>query len=156
MKSSAVVAISYADVLGAPHVDVLLAGYAAECGLPLVGSPAPQGQLYEMLEQAGRLQVWGAYVGDRLVGFAALLCPALLPHYAEAKSASVESLYVEGEHRDTGLGLSLMAAMERYAKAQGCTSILYSAPVQSQLERLLTCLPKAYQRTNSVFCRRLA
>lgn len=145
--------IRYLDVLTAPNAESLLAEYSAECSIPQIGTPRPQLEMYSALERSGMMQVFGSFVGDRLVGFASVLT-SILPHYSQ-KVATVESLFVEGERRDTGLGLALLATAERHAKESGCAAILYSAPADSQLERLLSLL-KPYVHTNTVFCRRLA
>lgn len=145
-------AIRYLDVLEASNAKALLSSYASECSLPLIGPPDPQPQMYEALEKAGVLQVFGAYYGDTLIGFAAVLC-SVLPHYGK-KVATMESLFVDREHRAEGYGLHLLSAVERFAQEQGCVAILYSAPAGGELERLLSIL-KSYQHTNTIFCRRL-
>lgn len=145
--------IRYLDVLDDPNAQALLAAYASECSLPEIGQPNPQREMYARMEAAGVLQVFGAYYGDELIGFAAVLC-TVLPHYGE-KVATIESLFVAQAHREEGIGLELMGACEAYALEQECATILYSAPAGGSLERLLYLL-KAYQHTNTIFARRLA
>lgn len=145
-------AIRYLDVLEAPNAQALLSAYSSECSLPAIGQPDPQPQMYEALERAGVFQVFGAYLGDDLIGFASVIV-SVLPHYGR-KVATMESLFVAPECREEGIGLHLLAQVERYATEAGCGAILYSAPSGGQLEKLLSLL-KSYEHTNTIFCRRL-
>jgi GNAT superfamily N-acetyltransferase len=141
--------ITFRDVLSAAD---LLAEYAAECSIAEIGEICPQPQIYEALEKAGIVHLFGGYVDGQLVGFASLLM-TILPHYGR-KTATVESLFVAQAHRGSSIGAVLMATMEATAKDAGCAAILYSAPAGGKLERLLEAR-KPYRRTNAVFCRRL-
>lgn len=142
-----VAAIPYTDIRDQP---ALLAEYAAECGIAAVGKPDPQWEIYEQIQAAGRIQGFGVYVGDSMVGFAGVLM-TVLPHYG-VKAATVESLFVASAYRRSGAGTQLLAHIEREAERAGCKAILYSAPAGGQLEALLG---KRYARTNSVFCKPL-
>jgi GNAT superfamily N-acetyltransferase len=129
----------------------LLAEYAAECGVPVVGVPDPQWDMYEQMRLAGVMQGVAVYVDGVMAGFAGVLV-TVLPHYG-VRAATVESLFVAKAYRPKGAGARLLAAIERYAKSAECKAILYSAPAGGQLEALLG---KRYARTNSVFCKPLA
>ena len=144
--------VSYADILGAPNAAVLFAAYGIECSIPEIGEIDPQAALYSQMEQSGMFQAFGAFKGDELVGFAAVLV-YVLPHYGR-KIAAVESIFVAPEHRSKGTGNRLMNAIEEYAKSKGSVAILYSARAASTFERLLSLL-SPYQRTNAVFIRSL-
>lgn len=139
--------ISYAKVINEPE---LLAEYATECSITLIGTPNPQWETYAAMEAVGLMQVFAAYSDDHMVGFASVLV-AVLPHYG-VKIATVESLFVSKDQRGTGVGARLMQIIERYATGAGCKAILYSAPADGRLEELLG---KRYARTNSVFCKPL-
>ena len=139
--------MSYTVVAAVPE---LLAEYIAECSIPELGRPEPNWQMYETMEQAGLLQVFGAYVEDDLVGFAAVLV-MLSPHYG-SKLASAESIFVRRKHRPQGAGVELMSAVEEYAQAAGCRALMYSAPAGSRLETLLD---KRSNRTGSTYCKSL-
>ena len=143
--------VHYSDILGAPNAAVLLSEYAAECCLPEIGEPSPQGKMYAAMEDSGMLSVFGAFQWQELIGFAALLV-YVLPHYG-LKIATVESIFVARQHRSSA-GRALMKTIEQHARELGCVAILYNAPAGSQLETLLALL-KPYRRTNSVFCRSL-
>jgi GNAT superfamily N-acetyltransferase len=128
----------------------LIEEYAGECSIPEIGPINPQPDIYAAMEKSGMMRCFGAFHADRLAGFAVVLTP-ILPHYGR-KVATLESLFISAQHRQTALGLSLMTAVERYAKDAGCTAILYSAPSGGQLECLLE-RSRHYRRTNAVFCR---
>ena len=143
--------ISYASILGDPNATELLAQYSEECAIGDIGQPCPQVSLYDALEKSGSMRSFGVYEGTELVGFAAIL-EYVLPHYGK-KVAAVESIFISKSYR-TDTGKALMGAIENQAKADGCTAVLYSARAGTRFERLLERLA-FYQRTNSVFLRKL-
>jgi GNAT superfamily N-acetyltransferase len=142
--------ISVAEVFRSSDAARLFSEYAAECSIPLIGEINPQQITYEAIERTGMLKCFGAYEGERLVGFATVLT-TVLPHYNK-KVATMESLFVEPESRAGGIGDELLKAVETFAKKDGCVAILYSAPAGGRLERLLQ---RKYTKTNAVFCRSL-
>lgn len=141
--------IRYTEILEATD---LLTEYAAECSIPEIGETCPQPEIYDALEKAGIVQMFGAFGGEKLVGFGSMLT-TVLPHYGK-KVATVESLFLAKNYRAGGLGLALMDAMEQAASASGCAAILYSAPTGGKLETLLS-MRREYRQTNTVFCRKL-
>lgn len=140
------------DILG-ENAQGLVDAYAAECSIPVLGKVNPQRDIYSALEQSDSSRCFGVYEGDELVGFANVLA-SIIPHYGK-KVAVVESLYLSPSHRHGWNGRELMAAIESDAKESGCVAILYSAPVDGKLFRLLS-LSLEYSFTNAVFCRSLA
>jgi hypothetical protein len=144
--------VSFRAILDASNASVLLAAYSAECSISEIGEINPQAELYAQMEQSGYFQVFGAFDGDELVGFAAILV-YLNPHYGKM-IATVESLFLSPSHRNSASGNGLMNALEDYAKGKQCEVILYSARTGSSFERLLSLLCP-YERTNSVFLRQL-
>jgi hypothetical protein len=142
--------VHYAEILESTD---LLAEYAAECSIPEIGTACPQAAIYAEMERLGIVQVFGAYTHDRLAGFASVLF-SVLPHYGRMV-ATVESLFVgKGNATDGSLGTELIAAIESDSRQRGCVAILYSAPVDGRLEKLLT-LRRPYRHTNAIFCRSL-
>ncbi len=139
--------ITFRTIRDAPR---LLAEYAEECSISLIGKPDPQWDTYEALEASGALAVFGVFVDEKLVGFASVLA-YILPHYG-VMAGTVESLFVSSPYRGTGAGLYLMRAVETFARLVGCKAILYSAPVGGKLEALLD---RSATRTNAVFCKAL-
>ena len=144
--------IQYTDILTAGNSAELLDEYSCECSIPEIGHTCPQAQMYNRMETSGLMHCFGAFDGNLLIGFAAILI-YVLPHYG-VKVASVESLFVSKDHRPSGMGIALIKCIEQDAKSNGCTAILYSAPVSSQLEKVLS-MRKQYRRTNAVFTRKL-
>lgn len=144
-------AVSYAEILGAPNAKDLLAAYGAECSIPEIGEVNPQAEIYAQMEKSGQFQVFGAFE-DELIGFASVLC-STLPHYGK-KIGIVESIFLLPSKRSSKTGNGLMNAIENWAKEKNCEVILYNARTGSQFEKLLLMLTP-YQRTNSVFLRRL-
>ena len=140
--------VTYLDLIDSP----LLSEYSIECSIPEIGEPDPQADIYAAMEAAGIMQAFAAMYEDRIAGFATILTP-VLPHYGK-KVATVESLFIPMDSRCYGLGWELMKAIEEYAQESGCVGILYSAPANGRLERLLD-IRKGYQRTNAVFYRKL-
>ena len=142
-----------AEIFDGPTFPELSAGYARECGNPLLGSVAPSRDYYEALESTGFAQCFGAYLGSRMCGFGVTLA-AVLPHYGRA-SATVESLFVLREARAQGLGRLLMTAIENHCRRIGCAAVLYSAPVGSRFAQQLFLDSEHYTNTNHIFCRKL-
>ena len=138
--------VSYADLIEWPAI----AEYAAECAIPEMGPANPQPAIYARMENVGIFQAFGAFYNMQLAGFATVLTP-VLPHYGK-KMATIESFFVSKTYRRYGVGRELMKAVEKYSQEAGCAGILYSAPANGKLERLLG-LCKKYRRTNSVFFR---
>lgn len=131
----------------------LIAEYAAECSIPAIGEINPQHDAYAAMEKAGLLHSFMVGADGINVGFAIVLTP-ILPHYGK-RIATLESLFVTKDSRNSRAGRELMQTVEKYAEEVGCTGILYSAPAGGQLEGLLNAR-KEYQRTNAVFFRKLA
>lgn len=141
------------EIFADPASAELFSEYAAECANPVTGEAATRvPAMYEALEAAGVAQCFAVYVGDELRGFACVML-AVAPEYGMAY-ARVERLFVASAARDRGAGTSLMESIETYARESGCVDIYYSAPVDSQLETLLS-LKRGYMKTNSIFARRL-
>jgi len=142
-----VVAISCADVREQAE---LLAEYVAECSMPALGQAQPQWEMYERMQAAGILRMFGVYVDDSMVGFASVLV-SVLPHYG-VRAATVESLFVAAEHRGTSAAARLMKAVEGHAREQECKVVFYGAPAGGKMEGLLG---KRYVRVSSMFCQGL-
>jgi len=130
----------------------LIAEYAAECSIPAIGKISPQAGMYEALEQSGVFRCFGAFDGDSLVGFGTVIT-TVFPHYGK-KVATVESLFVASGSRRGIAGAELLKTIDTHAKDAGCVAILYSAPADSRLEKLLSG-KKNFSRTNTIFCRSL-
>lgn len=133
-----------------PEWAELVEEYSKECGLALIGKPAPRLDVYENLERAVAAQCFGVWQDGKLTGFAMVLC-SVVPHYS-LNCANTESLFVRNGCPG---GTTLMAAVDRHAAEAGATAIFYSAPVRSRLARLLFLCADEYVNTNHVFAKRL-
>lgn len=145
--------ISFAYILNHPETRRLLDEYAAECAQPELGEISPQSDLYEVMEKSDTMRTFGVFDGDKLIGFSSLLI-YVLPHYGR-KIATPESIFISAESRKTGAGEKLVDFIETYAKQEGCSAVLYTAPAGSQFSRVLEA-KDAYRHSNNVFIRKLA
>lgn len=135
-----------------PNLPDLLAAYGAESAIAGMPPFCAQMDAYRGLEAAGLLHAFGAYDGTELVGVL-LLMLATLPHYG-AVVATTESFFVAPEHRSGGHGLRLLRAAEVHAAALGAVGVFVSAPVGSQLEKVLDSV-WSYTEASRVFFKRL-
>ena len=141
-----------ADIEQAFETADLLTAYARESAIPELGQGSAQFATYYALEQAGMLRVLGAYLGDKLVGFIAILVSEL-PHYG-CLVATTESFFVSPSARKGGVGMMLLANAEALAESVGAKGMLVSAPTGGRLERVMS-RSSTYQQTNSVFFKAL-
>jgi hypothetical protein len=138
------------EIFDDPRSEQLLAEYSAECAIALIGRPSPRRDMYENLEACGMGHCFAAYEAGELCGFAMLLI-AVVPHYS-LSCGNLESLFVT---RSAHCGGDLMRRVEEFARERGCTAILYTAPVNSRLARLLFLSEDRYMLVGHAFCRRL-
>jgi GNAT superfamily N-acetyltransferase len=129
--------VSVAAIFDAPNAADLIRAYAKECLIP---DAQPQRMTYEAMERTGVLQCFAAYAGPEgaslLIGFVSVIC-AVMPHCGK-RLATVESLFVEPDYRDTGAGVDLIAAAEQCAVNSGCLAITASARVDSAFDKVLS------------------
>ena len=144
--------ITMAELFGADNINELLAEYASESSIDGLPQPSAKIEIYETLERNKAIEVMGAFIDDKLIGFILVLAPTL-PHYS-ARVAITESFFVAKEYRKTGAGLKLEKAARDYAKKQNACGLLVTAPEGSSLADIL---PKiGYSETNRVFFRRIS
>ncbi len=125
--------VRFSVILDAPNSADLIRAYATEC---LVPDSQPQPAIYAAMEKAGVLKCFAAYAGNVLVGFISILT-AVMPHDGRLL-ATVESLFVSPDHRDTGAGNLLLDAAEEYARDSGCSKLAATARVGSAFDKVLT------------------
>ena len=125
--------VSFVAILDAPNSGAIISAYAEEC---LVPGATPQRAIYSAMERAGALHCFAAYSEDTLIGFASVLT-ARMPHTGDLV-ATLESLFVEPLHRDTGAANMLLDAAEQYALDTGCSDLTYAARVGSRLDKVLS------------------
>lgn len=136
-----------AELEAAPNFGALLDEYAAESAIHGLPHPKARLELYKLMEASGMFKVFGAFIGDELVGFITVLT-CILPHYSDYVSTT-ESFFVERAARPTGAGLSLLRKAEDYAKELSSKGLLVSAPFGSKLAEVLE--RTDYCETNRVF-----
>lgn len=90
---------------------------------------------YAALERAGKLLVLGAFVDDELVGYSANVVERNI-HY-ELVAGYNCALFIHPDHRNSPLGLRLMAETRKGCAAWGATIMLWHAKPYSQLNTLL-------------------
>jgi len=123
------------DVAGAPNFAQLCDDYARESAIAELGGGNVDVELYRQMERAGFLRLLAAYRGDELVGFAVVMLTRL-PHFS-AYVAGVESYFVASTARAGGAGARLRTEAERVARAAGAVALLFSAPIDGALDRVL-------------------
>lgn len=146
--------ISVAEAFANQAFPALCREYAAEAAI--AGLPVPREKLsaYQALEASGSdvFCLYGAFLGDELIGFVVLLTP-VLPHYGAA-IAVAESLFVGGAHRKTGAGMLLIRRAEKRVREVRSPGMLFSAPSGGRLSVLLPRI--GYRETNRVFLKEFA
>lgn len=111
------------------------------------GGPKPLVGIYLALEKAGSIIAFGAFEDGTMVGYSvAILGPHL--HYGMTY-AHHDLLYVSPEHRRGMLGLKLIRATERAAKARGAAFSTWHAKPGGTLESILS--RTGYQREEIVY-----
>jgi len=136
--------VSYSELFMNESFQDLVEQYGEECSS--LGSPNPDPLLYAILEKSGGFQAFGVYDGGRLIGFGSVLV-YVLPHFGR-KIASSESVFISKENRKSWLGIDLLDEMKDYAKERECEKFLWSAPVGSHFDQLLSVL---YPHINNVY-----
>ena len=139
--------ITFAELTASAEWDGLVSEYADECQIAGLPRCKHDSSTYYLLENSGAINFAAAFVGDTLVGFAALLVTQL-PHYSRIV-AVVESIFVAKQHRGSGAGMMLIREMESLAKDNEAIGILVSAPKGGRLNALMPNI--GYTHTNEVF-----
>ena len=115
------------EVVDAPNFPELAAEYAAESAMIGMPSPTTKIELYRQLEEHGALQPFGAFDGDKPVGFIGIL-HSVVPHYGVGVAIS-ESFFVAKDYRAHGTALKLVRLAEAHAAALGSPGLLITGPV---------------------------
>lgn len=136
-----------AEIEGNENFSNLAKEYAEESAIHGLPPPNEKIAAYRVIEATGIFQAYGAFLGELLVGFIAVLTP-VIPHYGIAITVS-ESFFVAKEHRKTGAGLKLLRAAHQHAVDAKSPGFLVSAPTGGDLAQVLPEL--GYRETNRVF-----
>ena len=133
-------ACGVADIRSRPD---LVAEHYAEVE-PEVLDRVPDWDTYVLLEQAGSLLVYGAFVDSQMVGYVMAIVGSRHLHWP-ALTAHVDSLYVAPAHRGH-VGRRLLRTVERVAAARaieqgiGRCAVSVGARAGSELARMLPAL----------------
>lgn len=105
----------------------LMAAYATETRL---GPPRVADRLYaeRLIAEAG-VAFLGAFAGDRLVGYAAVLDLPVVP--TGRRRGQVEDIYIDVRQRQGGHARALIEALEREGEARGWTDLRWTVPYRS-------------------------
>lgn len=143
--------ISVSEILDDGRFDDMVKEYAAEAKIAETPAPNPDRVAYRAMDRFGILRSFGAYEGDRLVGFICVLI-SRLPHYS-ALITTVESFYVVPGARKGGTGQRLLAAVEALSEEQGCACVLVTAPKGGRLARAMGAM--GYRMSHEVYVKGL-
>lgn len=141
---------SFPTLEAAPNFTALLEEYSAESALKGLPEPTLKMEQYRRLGNSKIFFPLGAYLCERLIGFAALLIP-VIPHYG-VSVAVTESIFVAKASRGTGAGLRIIREAERISREAGSPGLMITAGVGSSLAELLPRI--GYEETNRVFFRK--
>ena len=127
-----IISVPFSVITDAPNAANLIRAYAAEC---LVPDAEPQPAIYEVMEKAGVLKCFAAYLDDHLIGFCSVLS-AIVPHDGHLV-ATTESLFVDPAYRHTSAFEDLFSTAEDYATQAGCRVLTCGARIGSRLDKVL-------------------
>lgn len=143
--------VAIKDVLDDPAFPELLAMF--ERAVAVEGLPTSKWRrdIYELLEDSGRILSLAAYMDGELIGFLGLMV-SMLPQYGE-EVAVIDTVFVRPEHRGTGAGLQLVHEAEAWARETGAVAVMLSTPVDGVLGRIVQ--RWGYQQTRHTYMKLL-
>ncbi len=134
------------------HIDDLAVGHWQETESGFSDrKPEPSRELYDMLEQSGALIAFGAYDGDRMVGYVSAMLYRH-PHYPMTV-AQHDTLYLLPEYRQGSAALRMMRAVEVSAAERGAERMMWHAKLDSQFSHIL--MAKGYHTEETIFSKEL-
>lgn len=135
------------EIASAANFGALCVEYAAESGIPELGTANVDIPMYRSMEAVGMGCCIGAWDGDELVGFAALTL-SVLPHFSKRIGCLI-SFFVVPHARTGGTGTRIRHAAEGIALSRGAVGMMISAPSESRLDVIL---PRSgYRATNRMY-----
>lgn len=107
---------------------------------------------YRTIDEVGMGLGLFAYYDDIIVGYSVnILAPTF--HSKNVSSCTNDALYVDPVFRDTPLGLRLIKETEKEAAARGANVMLWYAPLDSSLEKILQ--KKKYRAWECIYSKNL-
>ena len=125
----------------------LMTEYADECrtcGMPEID---PDIDMYNAMENAGLLSIYGAFDGERLCGFMVLLVTRV-PHYSKF-IGTIESIFVAKDDRAGGHGMALLNHAKQLIKESEAVGLFVSAPAVGVFDKVLQGLDGKH--TNNIY-----
>lgn len=149
METTTIRQCCVADIEQAPNIGALSVEYAEEsaiAGVPFIGV---RFDIYKAIEATMKMRIFGAFDGDRLVGFMAFSV-TMMPNYG-VEIACQHVFFVAKSYRKTGAGLRLLRAAEREAMEMGAHGLLAGAPTGGRLSEVLPEI--GYKPVDTIFFR---
>lgn len=123
--------------------------YELNCEESGISSGFPDAKWYAEAESLGIVTAFAARIDGKLVGYASLFL-TYSPHYGN-KHAALDTVFVDPEHRKSGLGARLMLAGIRYAKSHGAGRMVMTARKNSVFYAELKSNPKRFREQHTYF-----
>lgn len=140
-----------AEIEAQPNFIELQEEYMDECALEDLPRPSPRMETYKNIEGTGALTVFGAFIDNKLIGYATLL--AYVSRHYDLELPLTETIFVAKSLRKTGAGIKLIHQVENLAASLGFPALLIIAPLGGSLAEILPYL--GYKPTNMIFVKRL-
>lgn len=143
--------ITFAELYSDNSFNNLVKEYAEEATVAEMPQKSVDIEAYLQLEKDGVLYTMGAYNNYTLIGFMAVITK-VLPHNGTQITFS-DAIYVDKEHRKTGVGSKLITNAETYAESIGSYGVVIGAPIGGSFIDALQHI--GYAPTNVLFFKRL-
>lgn len=125
------------DIFSSPLFDGLAEAYSDECRVKMLGSGAPvvNKDMYVKLQGMGLMETFGAYDGDELCGFAAVVKNPSL--HLSIDVAVLDAVYVAPCSR-ARIGLLLIGEVKKFAReVWKVPALVVNARVLSSLDNMM-------------------
>lgn len=130
------------SIFASPLFDGLAKAYSDECRVKMLGEGAPvvNKDMYRKLQGMGLMETFGAYVGDQLCGFAAVVkSPSL---HLSIDTAILDAIFVSPKHR-ASVGLRLLHVVEDFARSEwNVPALVVNARILSPLDDMMMALTR--------------
>ena len=130
------------DIFASELFEDLAEAYSDECRVKMLGGGKPHvnKDMYVKLQGMGLMETFGAYDGDELCGFAAVVKNPSL--HLSIDTAVMEALYVTPKARGS-VGLRLIYVVEDFARNEWkVPALTISARVLSSLDNMMMALTR--------------
>ena len=122
------------DFLSAPETLGLVERYREECAKPPFDDSVPDLRAYEAMEAVGAYGIAVLKKDGKAIGFVGVTVYTT-PHFS-LPVASIESIFLDIEHRKGANGLRLINWAKWFARGKGAVGLTFTAVEGTRLERL--------------------